>query len=806
MLLEGLAALGHECLAVCPVRLVSETVEQFRAAMALRDIDVAEIAPGIYGYRHRGVEVNGLPVSTPEERRGYIVERLARFQPDTVVVSADPRYYLLESALLAAPERTVFIVHSHEHLPFGPLSGRVDARQWELLRKARTIIAVSRYSQRYLREHGGIDAAVLALPVYGTGPFPYLGNADRGFITLVAGAVLKGVPVFLELARMFPQHDFAAVPWRAVPEVLTELRATPNVRLLEPADDIECILRQTKILLAPSLFPETFGLIVVEAMLRGIPVLASDLGGLREAKLGTDYLLPIQPLRMLDGKLWNPPQDLTAWRQALQRMLSDRGEYGRISLQSRNAAARFVSTVSVRPFEDLLRQAAAEPELAPVAVIDPFDAGFMLTQELDRRGRPCVSVESSDQIYPGILAKCDRSLFRAVIRHQGDLDETIGELRRLKVSAVLAGCETGVLLFDRVSEGMQFCSNGTALSEARRNKVLMSESAGRLGIPVAAQRASNDWEEIRQWAGEQQNWPLVAKPPHSLGSEDVRVCRNESELASAFQYILNRRNLCGVVNHVVLVQELLEGTQYVLDTISRDGQHFLAGVWEYGRPEFAAELLSAARGGPWPCSIAHLSWEDVNYASVGSNSKAIRPGDDTVAEALFRYAARVLDALGIRHGPAHFELMWTAGGIRLVEVGARLHGAPSTHWMCRICTGTSQLDQTIDAHLDSDRFFRQASRSYVLGCHGFNFRLHPYREGWLNGFRGLDRIERLESFRSFFYMAKPGRVKPLDCVGVVALIHPDQEVVHEDCRSIRALEKQDLFEIECEHSYHQASK
>ena len=47
----------------------------------------------------------------------------------------------------------------------------------------------------------------------------------------------------------------------------------------------------TRILLVPSLWGEAFGLVVVEAMLRGIPVLASNVGGLVEAKLGVDYIL-----------------------------------------------------------------------------------------------------------------------------------------------------------------------------------------------------------------------------------------------------------------------------------------------------------------------------------------------------------------------------------------------------------------------------------------------------------------------------------------------------------------------------------
>ena len=53
--------------------------------------------------------------------------------------------------------------------------------------------------------------------------------------------------------------------------------------------NIDEMLRATRILLMPSLWYEGFGLIVMEAMLRGIPVVASDSGGLREAKAGTGF-------------------------------------------------------------------------------------------------------------------------------------------------------------------------------------------------------------------------------------------------------------------------------------------------------------------------------------------------------------------------------------------------------------------------------------------------------------------------------------------------------------------------------------
>ena len=50
----------------------------------------------------------------------------------------------------------------------------------------------------------------------------------------------------------------------------------------------------------PSLWYEGFGLSVMEAMLRGIPVIASDSGGLAEAKLGTRFVVPVRPIERFE--------------------------------------------------------------------------------------------------------------------------------------------------------------------------------------------------------------------------------------------------------------------------------------------------------------------------------------------------------------------------------------------------------------------------------------------------------------------------------------------------------------------------
>ena len=91
--------------------------------------------------------------------------------------------------------------------------------------------------------------------------------------------------------------EFAAVPtWGTTPADFAALRQRPNISILPPVDDIDDLLRQTRVMLAPSLWAEARSRMILEAMSRGIPVMASDVGGLAEAMLGMDYLLPVNPV------------------------------------------------------------------------------------------------------------------------------------------------------------------------------------------------------------------------------------------------------------------------------------------------------------------------------------------------------------------------------------------------------------------------------------------------------------------------------------------------------------------------------
>jgi glycosyltransferase involved in cell wall biosynthesis len=249
-------------------------------------------------------------------------------------------------------------------LPFGPACSIESLARTEVLRQTAGIIAVSHYLKNYIRQWGGMDAAVLPISLFGCGPFPSFGDFDKGYVMMINPCAEKGMSIFCELARKLPNVQFGAVPtWGTKDTDLAVLKQLPNVRLFMPVDNVEEIFARSRVLLVPSLWAEAKARVVLEAMLRGIPVLASNIGGNPEAKLGIDYLLPVHPVKRYEEQRIGeeidfvpvvPEQDVRPWLAALREVLSDRIRYEQISDASRKAALAFIENNGIELVEEFL--------------------------------------------------------------------------------------------------------------------------------------------------------------------------------------------------------------------------------------------------------------------------------------------------------------------------------------------------------------------------------------------------------------------------------------------------------------------
>jgi glycosyltransferase involved in cell wall biosynthesis len=117
-----------------------------------------------------------------------------------------------------------------------------------------------------------------------------------------------------------------------------------RVRLTGWIDDPRALLDEADVFALPSRF-EGFPLAVVEAMLAGLPVVAADVGSVREAVVAGE-----------SGVLVNP-DDAAGLATALQRLLEDEAERARLGRGARKRALeRFVADRMAKAYVELYRE------------------------------------------------------------------------------------------------------------------------------------------------------------------------------------------------------------------------------------------------------------------------------------------------------------------------------------------------------------------------------------------------------------------------------------------------------------------
>ncbi len=308
-------------------------------------------------------------------------QQIQEFQPDWVLVSSeDVSHTLLREAARSAAGQLVYIAHTPQFFPFGPASWHRDEAATAAVRNAAAVVVISQVMARYVRSHLGRDAVIVHPPLYSldsiSGACPLLGNFESGAIGMINPCAVKGISLFLAIADLMPDCRFVALPgWGTTRDDVIQLRSRRNITILPRVRQIEDFLQRLNILLMPSLWLEGFGLIAAEAMLRGVPVIASDSGGLREAKADSRFLIPVHLIELYEPVFDDrnmprpvlPPQDSAPWVAGIRALSTSKSRYQEEQLAQQEAALRFVRSLDRFGLEKLLSSLAAdrsEPSLS----------------------------------------------------------------------------------------------------------------------------------------------------------------------------------------------------------------------------------------------------------------------------------------------------------------------------------------------------------------------------------------------------------------------------------------------------------
>lgn len=299
-----------------------------RSLLVMRNRVMRQLRPGLRFPMDKGL---GYPVFRGWAEEDGAKEVTARFRPDVIVAqSAEPVPLLKPYEGLGIPLMAYF----HEVMRVYDAGTLAKAGNIGLL-------ANSRFTAEGMAAHAGVMPAIVR-PLVDRKLYE-VSTRPRN-VLFINTVPRKGLEVAFRLAESRPDVPFDFVKsWILKPNDIARMeqraRAAGNITLHPPTNDMRPHYARARLLLAPSQWEEAWGRVATEAHINGIPVLASDQGGLREAVGPGGLLVPLHA-------------PMQAWSEAFSRLWDEPGTHARLSETARAYSRR--------------------PEIQPEIIVDTF--------------------------------------------------------------------------------------------------------------------------------------------------------------------------------------------------------------------------------------------------------------------------------------------------------------------------------------------------------------------------------------------------------------------------------------------------
>lgn len=341
----------------------------------------------------------------------------------------------------------------------------------------------------------------------------------------------------------------------------------------------------------------------------------------------------------------------------------------------------------------------------PVCLLtNPVVNHNMLAKYLISRGIECCAYIDMDQVnkLPATVKSrgrdFDADLFTEIYLRWEELPAPDSR----PFDAIIAGGELGVESAERISAHYELPGNDPATIDYRRNKEAMQQRLAQSGLPHIRSAGIDSETNLAQIRAELGGGPYILKPRDAAGGESLRYCSDFDALEAAVAAIdWGALNCTWKRNERFLVQDYVEGTEYVVDLVARNAETVVAAISRYVR-------LSDLGSWSYPNVKRFLVMED--------------PSDPKFAP-LIQHATLCCHALGLRQGAAHMEFLDGPKGCFMVEVGARLHGSLSPKLFAE-CYENDLLGSLYESYFVHERPLRHGRlrkhglRSFIVAEHG----------------------------------------------------------------------------------------
>ena len=359
-----------------------------------------------------------------------------------------------------------------------------------------------------------------------------------------------------------------------------------------------------------------------------------------------------------------------------------------------------------------------------------------------------------------------------IISEQDTYEETLEMVKKYNPLLVLPGNERGVILASKLAYDLDLLCNPIENLDAMTLKHEMQNRLAEFGIRSIKGNNVTTLEDAIDFYDSENLEEVVIKPVYSAGSASVRICANKEELIQAFKILSTKTNYFGDENGEFLIQERINGEEYIVNTVSCEGIPRVTTVWKYNK-------IKTSDG-----AMVYDSCETVNELGLGE------------AE-MIEYAYKVAEALGIKYGPVHGEYMIDDKGPVLIEVNCRPMGGDMDIGFLERIAGHHETDCILTSYLKPELFKQQLKKPYQLYAKGIlKFFIVP--NDILASSSPMKNISiKLESHHNTVFVEFDGGVakeflktEDLDTSpGTIYLVHENPSIVQQDIDFLRDIER-----------------
>jgi biotin carboxylase len=263
------------------------------------------------------------------------------------------------------------------------------------------------------------------------------------------------------------------------------------------------------------------------------------------------------------------------------------------------------------------------------------------------------------------------------------------------------------------------------------------------------------------------SYPLIMKPTGLVKS--LLVLRSDNEVELLNNYAFAKANIKKLYNtyHVydrkpeIIIEEYVSGKSCSMAAFIDQSEkiHFCEGI---------ASLTTA---------------KEIGVADNYLYARQLPGIFSKILEAqLTEVAIKGIKALGMKSTPAHVELMYSADGVKIIEIGARLGGYRSR--MYQYCYGVDLIEQEVHLALGQHLELRGSFANYCG-----TYELFPEKEG---KFISLQGLVDPESYAYFSIKAKPGQLigpakNGYKAAAIIITTAPDKDTFLKRCHGIDSL-------------------